>query len=202
MTVTARLLTNQWGESFRFDPGNFCLELLLTGGPPPYDVYEILTDPAHVAVWITESRLTVGNPLDPADVLLDEAGLDLIRDFRNVMWRVAPAVASSDRPAGADLEFINEAVGDPPHTRLDPGSGVLRWAPPVTAAQVVAAAARDAVEMIGTDARERVRQCQGNNCKLLFLDTSRPGNRRWCSMQRCGNRHKVSTYRHRRQPPG
>ncbi|MDI5982688.1 CGNR zinc finger domain-containing protein, partial [Amycolatopsis magusensis] len=29
------------------------------------------------------------------------------------------------------------------------------------------------------------------------LDTSRPGNRRWCSMQRCGNRNKVKAYRER-----
>jgi predicted RNA-binding Zn ribbon-like protein len=31
----------------------------------------------------------------------------------------------------------------------------------------------------------------------MFYDTSRPGNRRWCSMQRCGNRHKVGNYRTR-----
>lgn len=198
MTVGARLLTNRWGERFRFDPGNFCLELLLTGGPPPWDVYEVLTDPAVVATWITESRLTIGNPLDPADVPLTDADLALIRGFRDVMWRVAPAIAKGESPAPEDLEHLNVSVGDPPHTRLDPRSGLLRWAPPVTGAQVVAAAARDAVDMIGTDARERVRQCQGSNCALLFLDTSRPGNRRWCSMQRCGNRHKVSTYRNKR----
>ncbi|GIG63722.1 CGNR zinc finger domain-containing protein [Phytomonospora endophytica] len=198
MTVGARLLTNRWGESFRFDPGNLCLELLLTGGPPPWDVYEILTDPAVVATWVTESRLTIGNPLAPEDVHLTPGDLDLIRAFRDVMWRVAPVIAQGGAPAPEDLERINAAVGDPPHTRLDPRSGLLRWAGPVTGAQIVAAAARDAVDMIGTDARERVRQCQGSNCSLLFLDTSRPGNRRWCSMQRCGNRHKVSTYRNRR----
>src|ERR1043165_2915134 len=117
MSVGARLLTNRWGESFRFDPGNFCLELLLTGGPPPWDAYEILTDPGVVAGWITESRLTIGNPLDPDDVVLTAADLALIRDFRIVMWRVAPAVARGEAPDPGDLERINEAVGDPPRTR-------------------------------------------------------------------------------------
>jgi predicted RNA-binding Zn ribbon-like protein len=38
----------------------------------------------------------------------------------------------------------------------------------------------------------RVRQC--GNCVLHFLDTSKKGTRRWCSMQLCGNRVKVAAY--------
>ena len=36
----------------------------------------------------------------------------------------------------------------------------------------------------------------------LFLDTSRAGRRRWCSMATCGNRQKVAAYRRRRTPSG
>jgi predicted RNA-binding Zn ribbon-like protein len=32
----------------------------------------------------------------------------------------------------------------------------------------------------------------------MFVDTSRPGKRRWCSMELCGNRKKTATYRRRR----
>jgi predicted RNA-binding Zn ribbon-like protein len=44
--------------------------------------------------------------------------------------------------------------------------------------------------------RARVRQC--GNCVLHFLDTSKKGSRRWCSMQLCGNRLKVAAF-HARQ---
>jgi predicted RNA-binding Zn ribbon-like protein len=38
----------------------------------------------------------------------------------------------------------------------------------------------------------RVRECPGDDgCGWLFLDASRNGGRRWCSMQVCGNRAKV-----------
>jgi predicted RNA-binding Zn ribbon-like protein len=38
----------------------------------------------------------------------------------------------------------------------------------------------------------RVRECPGEDgCGWLFLDASRNGGRRWCSMQVCGNRAKV-----------
>ena len=40
--------------------------------------------------------------------------------------------------------------------------------------------------------RTRVRKC--GQCVLHFLDTSKKGTRRWCSMQLCGNRLKVAAY--------
>ena len=198
MSVGARLLTPRHGDPFRFDPGSFSLELLLTGGPSPWDVYEILDDPKVFPAWIAESRLTIGNPLDAADVRVSPAELRRIRELRDALWILAPALANGRRLDTAAMDAVNASVAEAPRTRLD-SMGVRRWVTPVTGTQVLGAAARDAVDLIGTDLRERVRQCQGSNCALTFLDTSRPGNRRWCSMQRCGNRHKVSSYRTRQQ---
>ena len=39
---------------------------------------------------------------------------------------------------------------------------------------------------------DRVRQCA--SCVAHFYDNSKKGNRRWCSMQMCGNRQKVAAY--------
>lgn len=38
---------------------------------------------------------------------------------------------------------------------------------------------------------ERVRCCAGHDCLLAFHDTSRSGQRQWCSMAVCGNRAKA-----------
>jgi predicted RNA-binding Zn ribbon-like protein len=43
----------------------------------------------------------------------------------------------------------------------------------------------------------RVRQCEG--CVVNFYDISKKGSRRWCSMQMCGNRDKVATYRQKQR---
>lgn len=45
--------------------------------------------------------------------------------------------------------------------------------------------------------RTRVRKC--GQCVLHFLDTSKKGTRRWCSMQLCGNRLKVAAYAQRKR---
>ncbi len=42
----------------------------------------------------------------------------------------------------------------------------------------------------------RVRKCEG--CVVHFFDISKKGSRRWCSMNLCGNRSKVATYRQMR----
>ena len=58
-------------------------------------------------------------------------------------------------------------------------------------------AAHAACSTVPAPASARVRTCAG--CSLLFIDRSRPGRRRWCSMDRCGNRDKTARYREKKQ---
>jgi predicted RNA-binding Zn ribbon-like protein len=59
--------------------------------------------------------------------------------------------------------------------------------------------ARDAIELLSSPLLARVRQCAGTPCTLVFLDASRPGKRRWCSMDDCGNREKAAGLRTKRR---
>lgn len=43
----------------------------------------------------------------------------------------------------------------------------------------------------------QVKACEGPTCTLLFADHTRARNRRWCSMDICGNRAKQAAHRHR-----
>lgn len=44
---------------------------------------------------------------------------------------------------------------------------------------------------------DRLKACQSSDCSWVFYDRSKPANRRWCSADRCGNRHKTRAYRQR-----
>ena len=46
---------------------------------------------------------------------------------------------------------------------------------------------------------DRVKTCDSEECRWIFYDRSKPGNRRWCSSDRCGNRDKTRNYRDRQQ---
>jgi predicted RNA-binding Zn ribbon-like protein len=54
---------------------------------------------------------------------------------------------------------------------------------------------RSAADLLTSEALTRVRQCSGETCSWLFVDTSRNGMRRWCDMKACGNRAKVRRFR-------
>jgi predicted RNA-binding Zn ribbon-like protein len=62
---------------------------------------------------------------------------------------------------------------------------------------LLAAIARSAAEIIAEGPSARLRVCSNPSCGLLFYDTSRTRRRRWCSMSRCGNRHKVAAFSRR-----
>jgi predicted RNA-binding Zn ribbon-like protein len=43
----------------------------------------------------------------------------------------------------------------------------------------------------------RLKVCPAASCRWAFVDESRSGSRRWCSMEVCGNRSKARRYRQR-----
>jgi predicted RNA-binding Zn ribbon-like protein len=71
-----------------------------------------------------------------------------------------------------------------------------RWDPSrlATVRHVAIAAA---VELLGQSPTARLRQCPGDHCGWFFLDTTKRGNRRWCSMSECGQEAKTLRRRER-----
>jgi len=195
MPPGTRVLNPPVGEPYTFDAGSFSVELLLTGGPGTYARWEILHEPADLAAWLADSRLAATAPLRAADFRIRPAELRRIKEFRDTFLSVALALSAGERPRAADLEVVNFAAGPGPVPRLDPRTLTRGWHTPVTGAQVLGAAAADAIELVASPRPGRLRMCAAPDCLLLFVDTSRPGNRRWCSMQRCGNRNKVHAFR-------
>jgi predicted RNA-binding Zn ribbon-like protein len=72
--------------------------------------------------------------------------------------------------------------GDSP--RLDQLLGPIAWS---------------AAELLTSAEATLVRECEGEQCSWLFLDTSRNQARRWCSMIDCGNRAKAQRHYARRR---
>jgi predicted RNA-binding Zn ribbon-like protein len=76
---------------------------------------------------------------------------------------------------------------------------VLAWEPSSLDAldHVLWQITRSATDLVLSGESTRVRQCSDQYCSWLFVDGSRNGRRRWCSMQLCGNRARVRSYRRR-----
>ncbi|MFJ6610528.1 CGNR zinc finger domain-containing protein [Streptomyces sp. NPDC091289] len=206
MDTPGLLLRHPDGSSFRFDPGALCLELLTTGGPGPLSYVEVLHEPADLVRWAEESRLPggLGAGSRTGTRTGSRGGLAVSRDevvdaraLRDALWRLAEGHVHGAPPGPDDLATLNGAAAHPPLTaRLTAGGG-REWAPGGTGAGLLSTVARDAVDLFTGVYAHRIRTCGAHDCRLLFVDTSRPGKRRWCSMERCGNRHKVRAHRAR-----
>ncbi|MFF7015425.1 MULTISPECIES: CGNR zinc finger domain-containing protein [Streptomyces] len=186
------LLVHPDGSSFRFDPGALCLELLPTGGPGPLAYFEVLHGPEALVRWAGESRLAGG-----LDLAVSPAEVAAARRLRDALRRLAEARATGLPPAPEDLAAVNDAAAHPPLAARLTGAGAREWAAGATGSGLLSTVARDAVDLFTGAYAHRIRTCGGDDCRLLFVDTSRPGRRRWCSMERCGNRHKVRAHRAR-----
>ncbi|MGW0734224.1 CGNR zinc finger domain-containing protein [Streptomyces sp. NPDC002851] len=198
----------------RFDSGRACLDLLATAHPE-----ERLDGPDALRDWLARAGLVPGGT--PLGGLRNECvgGFRELRGDIGQMIRVAVrGLGPASRPYGLDnradidaaLDRLNaRAATAPPAPRAvrhadgdrdrDRSLDLIRVVHPAPdCAALLAAVARDAVELL-TDpvARSRIRQCQGDNCPLLYLDTSRGHRRRWCSSEVCGNRERVARHRRR-----
>ncbi len=206
----------------RFRTGRPCLDLVHTGGEGALARWEIVHGPADLGRLL---GVILGLPALPADdvdlaakrplraavsriayglALAAEPPLgpdDLAaRPRRAEIIRIAREVAGGSTSHPADVAVVNEAAARPPLVRaLRPEGGTTVVAP--TAVAALATLARDAVDLFGGPLAHRTRICAADNCGLLFVDTSRPGRRRCCSIERCGNRAKIRTHRARNVAP-
>jgi predicted RNA-binding Zn ribbon-like protein len=67
-----------------------------------------------------------------------------------------------------------------------------------TAASILAPVTEAAADFLATANFELIKRCEDKECVLWFADQTKSHQRRWCSMEICGNRHKVAAYRKRR----
>jgi predicted RNA-binding Zn ribbon-like protein len=177
-----------------FDSGALCLDLVYTGGPGDLSRWERLHTAADLSAWLRDGplRLPVG-AADDDDLV---AALRLREHLRVLLTAAATGAALPPDPVTA----VNAAAAQPPPVPVLRGDRTVGWATPVTVPSVLSLLARDALDVLGRPSSGRLKECAAHDCPLMFLDDSGAGARRWCSMQRCGNRSKVRAQRARTRP--
>lgn len=181
---------------FIFRSGRLCLAFCATVGERWRRGFERLPHPGHLTCWYTEAGVT------SAPVTVTSADLQSARALREAIYRTAKAHVAGQPPAAGDERTINRAAAAPPPVpRIRQGALLLAAAAPDPAASALSAVARDAISLFATTDVRRLRECASPECGLLFLDTSRPGRRRWCSSNACGGKARAAAYRKRHTQP-
>jgi predicted RNA-binding Zn ribbon-like protein len=178
-------------DGFSFRAGHAALDLCatLTGRAKPSPC-DLLASPRDLDRWLKAAGLA-----RTASSAQDD--LEIARKLRAAIYALAVArAAGKPAPARARSE-LNGLAEQPGATLRLAEDGHLRVTG--SARAMLATLAQDAVRLLGSPQSERIRQCESPTCSRLFLDNSRGGDRRWCSMSPCGNRAKVAEFRRRKQ---
>jgi predicted RNA-binding Zn ribbon-like protein len=179
--------------AFRWRGGRLSVNFTATVGERWNGRFERLREPADLVRWFHEAGLT------DAFVAVTLARLRHARQLREALYRLFIAVRTAAAPQAGDLAVVNRWA-----TRPMPGPALvlrgdrLASSPAASDATVLlTAVARDAVDLVTGPLASRIRECDRHDCGLLFVDESRAAARRWCSMDACGARSKMSAYRRR-----
>ena len=193
---TNQLAQRRTKADFRFKDARLCFSFAATlgdrGKPQPY---ERLVRPADLARWCLKSGGVGASP--------SCSGLDLVRakELREAIQRIGVAIATKEPTDPNDVAIVNRAAAKPPLVpELRPNGESKRWVGNGVNA-VLSWVARDLISLCASPLRVRIRMCENPTCGVPFVDTSRAGERRWCSMSTCGALAKKRAYRTRLRSP-
>ncbi len=150
---------------------------------------ETLYAPVDLAAWAKVPRPLAATEFDQAIAL------------REALYRLFDAQAQGKAAPSRDLDALNRALAQAPaRTALKRSRDGYDWdveAKPATALALLAPVLWSAGDLLAGPGLDKVRRCANPECGWLFLDDSRAGKRRWCSMSSCGNRAKARRHYHK-----
>ncbi|MCO1576064.1 ABATE domain-containing protein [Crossiella sp. SN42] len=164
------------------------LDLLNTrphlGGEP----VDLLATPEGLREWLAVQSDRLSAPPDT------EVVREVVFAARELAAAAVAALRQGQVPPTEVLPGLTELQrAAPVHQELSwDGGVVVRRVRSGSAAQRVGAELAEAVAELIAGPVAGVRECESEDCVLLFLPAH--PRRRWCSAQRCGNRARVARY--------
>jgi predicted RNA-binding Zn ribbon-like protein len=186
---TGQQMTMSDGHSWWFDSGSLAIDFAYTGAMADAGG-ETLHSASDLTAWL------VGRFPEVVDGATDRDLIDA-RALRGSLARAAVARSRTEEILSDDVDVINLFAATPDIAPSLIGGTRQAGRSRAKASQALSVLAREAVELFTADPTDRIRECAADDCDLVFYDESRSNNRRWCSMQRCGNRAKVRAHRAR-----
>jgi predicted RNA-binding Zn ribbon-like protein len=174
---------------------HLALDLLNTEARSQGDVVDFWTTNEEVHRWLVQHGVVPATPHF-------ETPLDLLARGRGLRAAVRKAVSARKARDPIAVEALNEYLQayltTPLVLRDETGALVLtRIARGDTVFSMLGPVAEAAAQLLVEDDFSLIKQCEHPDCILWFYDRTRSHKRRWCSMARCGNRHKAAQFRKR-----
>ena len=194
-------------KKFEFVGGDLCLDFTNTmGGKRGVAPREYLNSYADFVSWCRQAGLLDSSKAQTLArraarrVQDSAAALRRAIALRETIYRIFGALALDEPPQASDLEQLNAHLSSSlGRLRLARSRKGFTWSwaeKDESLDQPLGPIARSAADLLTSPhLLERVRQCEGDSCGWLFVDSTKNHSRRWCVMSDCGNVAKVRRFR-------
>jgi predicted RNA-binding Zn ribbon-like protein len=181
-----------------FLAGHPALDFLNTRMRVADSLVDLLRSDEDVLLWFKQAGF-------PTSTIDDEPKpLNLLRPARTLRESIRSLIESRKRGRRGDPSVLNKFLA------AGCGYPQLVWSKPNTlrietvrrqesAELIFVPVAEAAIDLLTTGDFDLVKRCENQTCVRWFFDQTKSHRRRWCSMELCGNRHKVAAYRARRR---
>ncbi len=193
---------------FEFSGGALCLDFVNSWGDRDRSQSDRMTGFGDLLAFATQAGLV--DAARHRELTVQAGGDSATRAFtttialREALYRIFSSCARQIALSPDEVETLNGVLREAfAHLRIEtlrpdaPSSFAWSFEPLPLPTSPLWPIARSAADLLTSPDLERVTQCDGDGCTWLFLDDSRTQNRRWCSMQSCGNRAKARRHYHR-----
>lgn len=185
----------------RLIAGALCLDFANTlNGRQHPDLHEYLNDYRDLTLWSRHAGILSQDQAKELLVMAERNPKRSLQVFeqaielRERVFRIFSSLVIGGSPKPADLEGLHLTwLESLTHSHFVPVSAgySLDWMDGYALDSPLWPIVDSAVKLLTSPDLERVRQCDGDGCDWLFVDASRNNQRRWCSMEQCGNRAKM-----------
>jgi predicted RNA-binding Zn ribbon-like protein len=157
---------------------------------------ELFGSIVDIAGWLRASGIADETQADLVSGIADAALLDRVRGIREATFAIFDAIANGKPVPAEALGLLFQQANDglsAARMRMNGTRAALtpsQWRIPDAITMLLAILS---IEAFFNLPRERIRSCP--RCGWVFVDTSRGGKRRWCSMDICGNREKSARHK-------
>ena len=181
-----------------FLAGHPALDFLNTRMRVNEDLVDLLQSDEDVLIWLKQagfSAPTVDGRTGP---------LALLRSARRLRESIRSLVEQRKTGTRGDPSILNSFLAaSQSYPRLVWNKSSALTIDTVrrqdTAESILAPVAEAGADLLTRPDFKLVKRCEDETCVLWFYDQTKSHHRRWCSMEICGNRHKVAAYRARRR---
>ncbi|HNB24918.1 MAG TPA: CGNR zinc finger domain-containing protein [Candidatus Melainabacteria bacterium] len=170
--------------NFHFFGNNKAIDLVNTESAAASGTTDLLASQEALSDWFEEAGIACG-------IQCSDKDLEETRELRSAMRRIFDRVQESKSAAPGDLDLLNRRSNEMVRLLSAANNNFKISVRLNSSTDILAMLASQCCELLASNRLGSIRKCASTKCTYYFFDTSKNQQRQWCSMETCGNRHKM-----------